>query len=326
MTDFASLRQPAEVSRIRTALVQLLQAHGVHGSIRLVAHAFNTTFRVRNDEFDLAVRVNVNSNRTLEEVRGELAFVQLVAEAGTVIVPVPSPIFGGSALATVEVAGLPPGRPVCAYTWIEGKSASPKHGKRLGQAMGQAMQRLHAITFPVERLAEGSRPLILNPIDGLPIRWPSESVFDESYTRASEAFARQAAQPARLMHYDLHYGNVKWSAQGLAAFDFDDSVWAWPAADVAQSIYYLRGAGEHQSLERGFWEGLGQTREDLGISESDFEALVAGRALLLLTDLIGNVTREMIDLVPGYLDVTRTRLEHFLRTGSFDPTVATLKR
>ncbi len=321
MKPFSELKQRSQVGRVRRALDEVLARHRLEGaSVKLAAHAYNTTFRVTTDTFDAAVRVNVNSKRSFAEVRGEVAFVELVHRSGLVRVPEPLPIFGGKPYDTAEIAGFPTPCPVAAYRWIQGGAPSKSDPASAGKLLGETLRGLHSATEGVVQLPDGAeRPVLGDVMDGLPMRLPTGGIFEEVLGRANEALDRLKVEPPQLTHFDLHFGNVKVHEGKMWAYDFDDSLWAWKAADVAQSMFYLRSTTDPDTSEAAFWDGFGTPMKELGISTEDFEMLVAGRALLLANDFLGNVNAYLREIAPRYLRVTEKRLRNMLETGRFEP-------
>lgn len=321
MLEYRALSSVGQIRAIRRALTPLLDAHGLEAKpLRLAYHAYNTTFRLPTSEGEAAIRVYSGSNRTFEEVDGEIAWTRALYEDGRVRAPEPLDIFGDGPMARVQVDGMGREIAVVAYRWLEGRHVGAHRPPRSGFLLGQAMRRLHDMARDWSLPSGTSRPILRNAIDSLPWRLGESGPFREVFERANVILARQA--PLRqLVHFDLHFGNVKVWRGEMSVFDFDDSLFASPGADVAQAVFYLRreiGSG----AERAFWEGLGRTLADLELSPAEFEILMGGRALLLATDLSGTQSAGLAPLAPKYIEATRIRLEHLLKTGRYDGSVA----
>lgn len=124
-----------------------------------------------------------------------------------------------------------------------------------------------------------------------------------------------AAEPAIVVHGDLHGGNLKWHEGRLAVFDFDDCGVAVRTLDLAISTFYLRKGSEEveEALRRGYSSVLDLPDLDPG----SFEALVASRQLLLANDLLRTSNAELKELADEYLDRTMTRLRRWQEIGRF---------
>lgn len=310
----------SQVRRIREGLAAHLAGFGVPvEEVRLVNHGFNTTFRVRGPGLDAAVRVNVNSRRSVAAVRGELALVQFLGEAGVVAVPRPVPLFGGEALSALTVRGEERQLPVVAYGWVEGaiRPGSVAKWGRIGEAMGRIQAATRGWTVP-----EGcERPVLRDCLDGQTWRLgEAGAVFRECAERANAVIERLRAEaPAQVLHFDLHPWNVMERGGVVTVLDFDDSVWTHPAVDAAQSLYYLRRLGRAEEAERAFFSGLGGGPEALGVTAEEMEWLIGGRVVLLVNDILGAVTVELQREAAEYLEVSRGRLERLVATGRYEP-------
>ena len=124
-----------------------------------------------------------------------------------------------------------------------------------------------------------------------------------------------AAEPAIVVHGDLHGGNLKWNEGELAVFDFDDCGLAVRTFDLATSTFYLRKDSEEveEALRTGYSSVLDLPHLDAG----SFEALVASRQLLLANDLLRTSNAELQEMAEEYLDRTVTRLRRWQETGRF---------
>lgn len=320
MTDYGARSHVGQIRAIRRAINPLLESHRLEARPRLVYHAYNTTFRLHTPEGESAIRVYSGSNRTHEEILGEIAWTRALHEDGRVQAPPPLDLFGGAPIARVQVDGMDREIAVVAYRWLEGRHVGAHRPLRSGFLLGQTMRRLHDMARDWALPPGASRPILRNAVDSLPWRLGESGPYREVFERANAILDRHA--PLRqLVHFDLHFGNVKVWRGEMSAFDFDDSLFASPGADAAQAVFYLRReAGS--PVEQAFWEGLGRKLEDFELSPSEFEILLGGRALLLATDLAGTQSASLAPLAPKYIEATRIRLEHLLKTGRYDGAVA----
>lgn len=323
MVAYTSLSERQQVGVVRSLLISALTKHGVltpEMSLTKVNHGFNTTFRLRGPGLDVALRVNVNSRRTVADIQGEVFWMQYVGQTGRISVPEPVQLFDGRPMTTVWSEELDRDLPIVAFRWVKGRVASDPPSLRLARAIGQAMRTLHEITPGIE-LPEGSdRPVGRDVLDGLPWRLGNNPATTETREKGDAVLQRlEEVLPRQLCHFDLHFSNVMRVKNGITLLDFDDSVWTWPAVDAAQTVYYLRCEIDGARLELAFWRAYGAKVTDLGVTEGDFESLVAGRQLLLANDLVQNVSAELVAIAPKYRRATVKRCEHFLTTGRFDP-------
>lgn len=268
---------------------------------------------------DCAIRLNTNSKRSLRHVLGELAWTSAIAAEDKISAPRPASVFGGLPWTTTEIDGLDRQVPILVYHWLPGRHVARRESRSGAEALGRLMHRLHDhgrhFAFP----AGTERPALNNVLDELPWTLPELAIFRETEARAN-AVLKRLGDPSQVIHFDLHFGNVKRDGEQFSVFDFDDSVISHPAVDAAQAMYYLRGRGPE--VEPAFWHGLQSSPEQLGVTRGEFEWLVGGRQLLLATDLMQTNNRDLAELAARYIEVSQVRLEHLAKTGTFEPSVA----
>lgn len=315
------------MSRLKPLAIELCAQLGLlEPRIRLLNHAFNTTFAVTaRDGERFALRLNVNSSRGRPEIGAEIAWIKALGEETDVWVPRPV----GDVL---EVYSEALRRPVFAamYSWLPGPVANSVPRPNVARALGEATVKLHEHSRSWQ-VPEGCRfHPVRNIIFGASLRLKEKGyagdvgVFEEVLERGTAALERLRIGPLQPIHYDLHFGNMKWFRNQLAVFDFDDAILGYPAMDIAVSLFYLRRYANGPELEAAYREGLGQPIEEFGFDEADCETLIAARGLGLANELYAMTTADLIALAPKYAAATETRLRHFLKTGKFDPSVATL--
>lgn len=318
MTPYGELGSSAQMAAVRRALSDLLLRHRIEGRPALVKNAYNVTFALERPEGRVAIRVNTGSNRTFEEVKGEIAWTEHLHVQGQVCAPAPVGLFAGSPLETVRVDGIDRDVPVVAYTWLPGRHVGKNRPSRHAFLLGRLMRRLHETTRDWTLPPGTSRPLLRNVVDELPWKLGDDPVFREALERGNAVVRRLESTPRRLCHFDLHFGNVKVWRGEMSVFDFDDCLIAWPGMDAAQAMFYLRREGPNDRLEQAFWEGAETSPEGLGLSRDEYEMLIGGRGLLLANDLAGTHSAALAAIAPKYIELIKCRLENLLRTGVYD--------
>lgn len=289
-------------------------------AMRLINHGFNTTFAVRDrDGTRYALRLNVNSLHDEAGIRAEIAWVRAIQRDTDLRVPEPVTSLSGDDLVPVAVEGLSRSVFAVLYRWLEGADVADRVSPVILTAMGHAMKTLHehasTWTLPAGTALEAYDTLLC----GQPYQLGEDPVFREAYDLAEAIVRRLAQTPARVVHFDLHFHNVKYRRGQLAVFDFDDCMIAAPALDAAQSLFYVRRMPDAPDLEAAFWRGLGTTPEELGMSRAELETLLIGRQILLANDLQNSDNAELRAIAPGYTAKARSRVQAFLSTGRYDP-------
>jgi len=110
------------------------------------------------------------------------------------------------------------------------------------------------------------------------------AVIDQAGEVMADAFAAvHDGATLRPVDADLHGGNLKWSGDRLAVFDFDDSGLGLPVVDLAVTTLHLRGGDP--GPERAQREGYADVAPVPEVDPAHFEALVAARLVLLANSL-----------------------------------------
>jgi len=331
--DFGSLSRRRQLERLRRAALGILPRFGIDPesdlrSLRLVNHEFNTTYRVDTHQGRrYALRINVNSSRSVEEIAGEVAWVGALAADSPVRVP--RPIDARAPAPTVRCDGLDRELAVVMYEWIDAPNLADRGSIHQIGEFGRTAARLHDHTTSW-RLPDGTtRPIVetwmmdsADHLAALDQPWWTEDL------RQPISAARRGideildgvltARPTQLIHGDLHGWNAKWIDRSIAVFDFDDCAITSPVFDLAISAFYLRARPDH---ETALLEGYATERDLPYFTADQWEALLTSRSLLLLNDVVSSTTSYGDDFAPAYADRTARRMRHYLDTGrfAFDP-------
>ena len=132
---------------------------------------------------------------------------------------------------------------------------------------------------------------------------------------SDEVYARLSKDQELLpIHADLHNGNVIQTDGKIAIIDFDDAGMGLPVQDLVISSYYIR---EDTEREKHLKAGYASLLELPKISDEDYEILVMGRLIGLVSAVTYMTSAEIIEFIPTFLDRTQKRLDHFFATGQF---------
>lgn len=326
--QFQDLSARAQAMRLRhTALAALAHYPLEVARLRLLNHGFNTTFRVdTTDNRRFALRLNVNSRRTPQNLAAEAAWLAALAADTDLWVPAPQPTRGGALTTEVYNAHLGRALPAALFSWLPGgdlgDDATPAQLAAVGRAT--AILHQHGEHFQLPQGAE--LPTIDTVLMGDDVSYnlggdhPLLSAADHEVIDAAFAqvqghidalFAGARRQP---LHADLHVWNLKWYRGRLIVFDFDDSGIGVPAQDLAISAYYLR---DDAALEAALLDGYAQVRPLPRFTHDQYEAMVASRNLVLLNDVVTTTNAEFLAMLPRYMPNSITKLRAYLRTGVY---------
>jgi Ser/Thr protein kinase RdoA (MazF antagonist) len=230
----------------------------------------------------------------------------------------------------LTVEDSPTGKPLHAvlYSWLWGSNVGNRLDPPLAERIGKLTAALHQHAASWHgpksgRIKEFPGWLFFMQwvLDG---RGLDASVYRKALVLADAAADKLRSARPHVVHFDLHTSNLRLHKGAISVLDFDDILLGWPALDAAISVFHNRRHEGASAIEEAYWRGLGTGPAAWGLSNADFESLVAGRAVLLVNDIFQNNNAEIAKLAQPYGEVTERRLRHFLDTGVYDPSVATM--
>lgn len=322
-SELSTLRQLAQIRPYAMVFATRFGLRPV--KMRVANHGYNTTFRVTNEDGqDYALRVNINSVRQPEELRAEVAWVGSLAGLECPIVAVPKPALDGEFVQFADWPWSDRRLAAVCYTWLPGRTIRGAASVQIATLVGQATRELHAhagsLVLPGgARFHEIPGALFGRPLDLGPC---AESIdlgpFREVAARAEEVYRKLRIQPRIPIHFDLHFGNMKFGRDRVYVFDFDDAVLGWPAIDSSVTHYYWRAKPNSLELDKAYWATGVMSPEAQGITAAEHEMLVAARGVFLANELVQMVTSDVQAVTPRFIKTTELRLTDFLATGRLD--------
>ena len=252
MRRFETLTTAGQARRHRATARSAAARFGLEVSgLRQLAIDTNFVFRVDcADGQRVAMRVMRPFGVAESVTELETWFVEQLAERG---LPVGAPLRtpAGERFVTVAATAAVPAAHRCvAWRWLEGL-AIDRHRPGYWSALGELIGRLHATADEVGIPAWAS-----------PRRWDRVNFFGEDpvgeerraealstelaevvdaalpvYDRRLAALYDAGGEAPRLIHGDLHDGNVVRTRAGLAVFDFEDHLAGFPLHDLAVALY-----------------------------------------------------------------------------------------
>jgi Ser/Thr protein kinase RdoA (MazF antagonist) len=287
--------------------------------VTLINNEYNATFKVvsiDNDQF--ALRVNINSPRTTENLKAEVSWVNHLYEDGRVKVAKPIKTTRGDFFVSMHHEHAVRELHCVLYSWLPGSELDDEPELVQLQALGEAMARMHIVARDFQLPSYSKLPVFDD------VLWWTEdhllsdkSVLDqgskELISRALQLIDSHikslyiGAIPI-VIHADLHGGNVLWSQDSLSVLDFDDSGIGLPVQDLATAIYYLDTPEEDAALREGY-SSVAPLPE---MSERDLKVFLMQRRIILLNYLYETSNEVHRAMIPDYLAETLRRIESFL--------------
>ena len=315
--EFHLLAKEAQEKLVTEAAKEVLSRYPfTTSSLELINFEYNATFRVETVAGErFALRVNVNSGRSLENALAEVAFVQHLAATD---VRVPNPV-ANSRGEFVNPFDYPPmQREIIAvlFTWLEGEEMGDEPTLNQVHKLGATLAQMHQATEGFI-LSDGKLPTLEDFFTE-----DENLLFSHSeYLNGAELERVQIAMEKiqqvivnlyrrnvpQVIHADLHGWNVMFHDDQVAIFDFDDSGMGLPVQDLAIATYYLDTDEQRAVL----LDGYRSVKQLPKYSPKEMHALLLHRRLFLLNYLFGSTNSEHREMIPQYLTKTMERVDKF---------------
>jgi Ser/Thr protein kinase RdoA (MazF antagonist) len=313
--NFAKLTTEDQVASLLPLAQEIIDGYDLgECQIESINHEYNSTFKVTTANGEkYALRINVNSGRTLEQLRAEIFFVEhLLANSN---LKLPSPVVNrqGSPISSAFHVLLNQELHAVLFSWLEGEEPGDEPTLEQARATGVLMAKMHQATVGVSLPKEASLHTATDPL------WKTEdliskSEFADANSQVLIVKALQRIQDVQtqlfetnqpqLIHADVHPWNLMWNAGELAVFDFDDCVIGLPAQDVAVTVYYF---DEQEHIDE-FLAGYTSVQPLPEVTEDQAEVLKLQRRLYLLNYLHETSNPEHTEMIPKYLAETCRRI------------------
>lgn len=288
-------------------------------SIEIINFGFNVTFKVVTEKNEMfALRINVNSHRTLENLHGEIALVRFLSDRGAVNLPNPVASKNGKFALTVASALLGRDLGVALYSWLDGKELGAKPSEDALRKLGAAMAAMHQATANFTLPDNAQLPLLKDFL------WQTENIIFASgsplskedielLTQAKNEIERiikdlYSGSKVIAIHADLHGGNIFSHRDKIYIFDFDDAGFGLPIQDLATALCYFDAPEQKVALLAGYQSVSELPRHD----KHQLNGLLLQRRIIELNHLYGTTNQEHRDMAPKCLLDTLRRVQSFL--------------
>jgi len=298
----------------------ILKKYGISGAqVECISFEFNATFSVSTESGQkYALRLNINSTRTVSNILAETQWVRELARIPSVNVPTPIATLDDEFLVSAYHADS--GQTICGvmYSWLEGEEIGDE----------PTLDQLHTVGRAIALLHENTSDFVLTGGAELPtfndFFWGTEDyLFSSKSTlilkdrqlieQARDLIMKytdelHATSEVHIIHADFHCWNLMWHEEQLFIFDFDDCGYGVEAQDIAVALYYLDTPEQDAAL----LDGYKSIRPLPTYSENAMKALLLQRRLLLLNYLFETKNAEHKEMLPAYLEKTIERVSTFL--------------
>ena len=324
MSAFSLLGQD-EQKKLVSELAEIVAARYFSGdlSVELINYEYNATFKVVDAEGNkFALRMNINSLRSNENLNAELAFVSHLSSNSKVNTAHVVRTLGGEQRTSIRLEEASRDLHCVMYSWIEGEELGDEPTDEQLFALGAAMAQMHLATQDF-KLPDGAElPRLDDFFWGTDDMLFSETSKLDQASQSSLKIAVDAinvivkelyrkASPI-VIHADLHGWNVMWNEGELTVFDFDDCGIGLPVQDLATALYYLDTPEQDEALKKGYLSVTALPEA----SDRTIKALALHRRILLLNYLYETSNPEHREMRSSYLEETLRRVSNLLSGSS----------
>ena len=283
-----------------------------------INHEFNSTFKVTAANGErFALRINVNSQRTLPNLKAEIFWVEKLSGVEGLRVPAPVKTKSGEYISKAWHPMLERELFAVLFSWLEGKELGDEPTEEMMRATGRAMARMHIAARETQLPAGAALPTVDDMFWGnTDSITPSDQLTAEDKATLARAIehietttkAMYARSKPQLIHADVHPWNVMWQGDDVAVFDFDDCVIGIPAQDIAVTLYYNDTAEQDEAFLAGYQE-IAPLPD---YSEDEMQTLRLQRRIFLLSYILETENPEHRAMLPKYLEETLRRVHVLL--------------
>lgn len=269
--------------------------------LTLMAHLFNTTFRVDTNTGERYVlHINRSGTPTVETVWSELEWMAAIRRDTALEVPIPTATRSGGLLTVSEVPGVVAPHICVLLGWLPGKQIrrglTTEHLERVGELMAQLQNHgaqwerpegfvRGRVDYPVKSAQWEDDPLaphIVARIHAMVAESLSEAEAAKVTSilegvRAVEEKLGRGADVFGLIHADLHYFNLLFEGGVVRAIDFDDCGFGYVLYDFAVMLNELLDWENYSVLRAGLLAGYRRVRELPAEQEACIDAFIALR-------------------------------------------------
>jgi Ser/Thr protein kinase RdoA (MazF antagonist) len=316
-TNFENLSTEDQIGSLTSCVQGILSQFDLDvAGFESINHGFNSTFKITTVSGErFALRVNVNSTKTLENLRAEVQWVQGIRD---VLVPTPIANSSGEFITFAHHDASGRTLPAVLFSWLEGEEVGDEPTADQLFAAGAAMAKLHISSKGFKFRADASLPLIDSVLwgaadylcgEGAALSQEDQQDMKIAYELIQEVINRQLAEnEPQPIHADMHGWNLMWHDGKLAVFDFDDAMMGTPLIDLATAIYYL----DTEEQDQMFLDGYRSITPLMSYSPRDLDILRMQRRIVLLNYLFETSNPEHQAIIPEYQSETMRRVKALL--------------
>ena len=319
-SEFFDLPAEDQQNSLTAFATELLKDYGIHGAkVSCINFEFNATFAIESESgAKYALRININSTRTVENMKGEIEWVRHLNRTSGIHTPTPIATVKDDYIVSALHADSGQTLYGLMYSWLDGEELGDEPTLSQLHEVGRAIATLHKESTGFALSADAALPTFND------FFWGTEDFLfsDKSVLSDTDRALIQQAHDlimqftndlyqnskVHIIHADMHGWNLMWNEDQLSVFDFDDCGYGVEAQDLAVTLYYLDTPEQDEALLNGYKS----VRPLPTYSANAMKALLLQRRLLLLNYLFETKNQEHKEMLPAYLEKSLERVSTFL--------------
>ncbi len=312
MQDLDSLTEHDKLDRYHKTLTQALEAYPVKvRALQFISLESRPVYRVDTDSGYFAAKFHEPKEHNLEQIRGEMQFLEHVSRHSELRIETPLANSRGELVTAIESIWFPEPAHVTLCSWLPGSQLEESIVALYYRHLGKFSALLHKASQSFSPKQEFSI-LTNNQV----FYWDEETILSiqdaEFLPEERQNFFRKAAQLAQeaiqdiwnsgkpiVTHNDLNPCNVKVHDGNLYLYDFEDIAWGFPAQDIGTAMYYVRFRKDYPELLRAFQEGYEQVLPWPLESNQQLDCFISAR-LLMLANYVVNFNINPLKYLPQF--------------------------
>lgn len=329
MKPYHELTETGQARRLRPLAWNALRNYDLDvARVRLVTNDLNGIFRLdtaAGGKFILRISVP-EGGHTRDHVAAEMNWLAALARDTDLSVPRPQPARDGALFVEAGAPGVPETRLCAIFSWVPGtdlaEHLSPANVAKLGELM--ATLHMHAATYHppagldllrFDRVFPFPEPVILFDERYSALMPPARvDIFRQAIAWVQEAIGRLMAsgEPTRILHNDLHQGNVRYWRGVLSPIDFEDLMWGWPVQDIANTFYFFFDRETRLIWQEAFQAGYTRRCPWPERYSGEVNAFIAAQAMGLANFILTDPNPVWRRQAPEFIENIERRLRELM--------------
>ena len=320
LSRFSTLDRSGQIiSLTETAKTALVSYGFVNAEVTCINYLTNATFSVKTIcGKKYALRININSVRSPENILAEIEWVQFLQLVPNIRVPSPIMNLSGGFVTSVVNYDTRVRLNCVLYSWLDGQEIQSNPSTDELYTTGQALAHMHKNTQQFKLSEVANLPTYSDLLWGKEdFLFGSKSILSRRDKRILDKASDEIIKVIRkffdgshchVIHADIHGGNLIAHNGEVYIIDFDTCGFGVAVQDIAVALHYLQTSEQRAVLLAGYESILALP----AYTERDMQALLLQYQLIQLNYYFRIHSDAIRALLPEYLENTLKSVSRFL--------------